>query len=81
MNMGTCELDSVVWDLLDTGYFGDLGSHITVQYTHPVELPRWARRLSHASELPSHSIYCRDKQKEKIGKSKGNLIKCRCQLS
>lgn len=29
----------------------------TVRHTHPVELPRWVRRLSHASELPSHSIY------------------------
>lgn len=37
----------------------------TVRHTHPVELPRWVRRLSHASELPSHSIYCGDYTKRK----------------
>lgn len=45
----------------------------TVRHTHPVELPRWVRRLSHASELPSHSIYCGDytKRKKKKNETKG----------
>lgn len=54
----------------------------TVRHTHPVELPRWVRRLSHASELPSHSIYCGDytKRKKKM-KWKENPIKCHLFLS
>lgn len=48
----------------------------TVRHTHLVELPRWVRRLSHASELPSHSIYCGDYTRRRKKKWKENPIKC-----
>lgn len=48
-------------------------SKYTVRHTHPVELPRWVRRLSHASELPSHSIYWGEITQR--GKKKKNEMK------
>lgn len=59
--------------LFVTTKLGNVGSHGTVRHTHPVELPRWAQRQSHASELPSHSIYCKEKYRNKS--VKGNLIR------
>lgn len=55
----------------------------TVRHTHPVELPRWVRRLSHASELPSHSIYWGEitQRGKKKMKWKENPIKCHLFLS